>query len=277
MESDLPPGYRYGTLGPNQTRQIQEFLAAREWPFDRQKWLYLLRRGDLFGVYYQDALAATGGLHLWPHQAAVVVMIVVHPDHSGKGLGKAVTRRSVTEAGGAPCYLYSTEEGMPLYSRLGFVKQGESSVWMGGFEAPAPADLRVEDASLEQLAAFDRRVYGFDRSTFLASLLERALSAKVAFDGQKPLGYALCFQEETGLTLGPLVAEEFEVARVLAVAAAGDRKVTLYVPGKQIGFQTWLQDQSFKLSDRPPLMAPAGTELKTDWSRLFAIAGHAYG
>ncbi|QGA14980.1 hypothetical protein EYB26_002636 [Talaromyces marneffei] len=48
--------------------------------------------------------------------------LFTHPDHQGKGVGKALLRRCIEEAEelGLVAYLEATEEGQPLYEKCGF-------------------------------------------------------------------------------------------------------------------------------------------------------------
>ncbi len=281
-DTPLPSGYRYGPLKAEQEQQIAAFLRLRDWPFDRQKWLYLLRKGDLFGIYHGQDLAATGGLHLWPGAAAVVVMIVVHPEHTGKGLGEASTRYSMAQAGKAPCYLYATQEGMRLYERLGFVQQAESSVFSGRFGPSRPPAYQVQDGPLQgppgsAILELDRAAYGYDRESFLTALLARSRACKIAYHQGRVMGYALCFEEESSLTLGPVVARDLKAAKDLTRAAAGAREVKVYATDLHPDFRRWLLTNRLQLQDRPPLMAPPEQPLPGQRRLLFAIAGHAYG
>ena len=91
------------------------------------------------------------------------------------------------------------------------------------------------------------------------------------------MGYALCFEEEFSLTLGPVVAEDLKIARELTRSAAGAEEVKIYAPATQPEYQRWLLTNRFRLSDRPPLMALPKHQLPGERDLLFAIAGHAYG
>lgn len=48
--------------------------------------------------------------------------LFTHPDHQGKGVGKALLQRCIqdAEALGLVAYLEATEEGLPLYAKSGF-------------------------------------------------------------------------------------------------------------------------------------------------------------
>lgn len=77
-----------------------------------------------------------------PHYAPRLAFLYVPPEHRGRGLGSALTRRAEAEAarlGHRRLYLYATEaEG--LYSRLGW-RVLERVPWKGGTAAAMAVDL----------------------------------------------------------------------------------------------------------------------------------------
>lgn len=248
--------------------ELEQFLALRDWPFHRRKWLYLIDQGHIFGVFKDQLLIATGGLHLWPGKVAVVTLVVVHPDYTRQGLGRAVTQRAVEMAGGVPCYLYSTDEGHPLYQSLGFETVGYSSIYRGRVEPQSSSD--ISDGTIEDLLPLDREAYAADRQPFLRDLLQRAVACKV-----HPHGFAICFEEASFLAVGPVVARDPETARRLVAAAAGGQEVTLCVARPELG--TWLGEQGVDLLETPPLQVERGAVIPGRRELIYGIAGHAYG
>nr|WP_208407207.1 GNAT family N-acetyltransferase [Amycolatopsis granulosa] len=70
-------------------------------------------RGELAGM---ARLVGDGVMYL------LIVDVVVHPGHQGRGLGQRMVRRLVEVAGARRVQLVAAPDVVPFYERLGFVR-----------------------------------------------------------------------------------------------------------------------------------------------------------
>jgi GNAT superfamily N-acetyltransferase len=96
--------------------------------------------------------------------------IWVEPVHRGAGLGRALTEAVIRELDAANCrtlVLVATDEGLPLYERMGFAHQGRYQILeAAGMDDAEPDDEAVRPFTPTDLAAMltmDRLATGEDR------------------------------------------------------------------------------------------------------------------
>lgn len=72
--------------------------------------------------YADNVPVATSALFV-SHRTAGIYNVSTHPDHRGRGIGEAMTRRCVRDGAAAGCLIASlqaSEMGKPVYERIGF-------------------------------------------------------------------------------------------------------------------------------------------------------------
>ena len=57
--------------------------------------------------------------------AATINMVIVDAAIRGRGLGRKLMEEALARAGERTSYLVATQEGLPLYEKLGFVATGK--------------------------------------------------------------------------------------------------------------------------------------------------------
>ncbi|MDX2285470.1 MAG: GNAT family N-acetyltransferase [Bacteroidia bacterium] len=122
---------------------------------------------------FEGRMAAVGAAILHA-DTAWLATIITHPDLRGRGLGTALTQhliRLIDRSRYASIYLEATDEGYPVYLKLGFVLEMESVL----FQGEQPGLVRPEPAALEPFSArytaplleLDREVSGEHRREVL--------------------------------------------------------------------------------------------------------------
>jgi ribosomal protein S18 acetylase RimI-like enzyme len=153
-------------------------------------------------------------------------LIATDPQAGRAGLGRAVTEWCIAEleARGCAPVLDASDQGAPLYARIGFEDRGFSAVYRHDGDKPhrpptvdGPETRPVTDADLGTIFALDRLSFGADRSRLLTTLLtthghERFLVAVVR---NEIVGY-VCAQSDG---IGPLVAQHDWAANELVRGA----------------------------------------------------------
>lgn len=167
-----------------------------------------------------------------------VGMVLVHPDMRRRGLGTALLMGGIEyleERGVAAVKLDATPMGKQLYDTIGFVDEYRLERWQGVGQATArPEGLReLHEGDLEQLSAFDRPIFGADRSRVLRRLLtEPTVRIVGAFSGDELQGYAAIRPGAKAMYLGPWIARERAVAESLwqwGMGMAADKPVSVDV------------------------------------------------
>ncbi|MDX6640786.1 MAG: hypothetical protein QOF12_1797 [Solirubrobacteraceae bacterium] len=138
------------------------------WPWEQPAGVVLVALGRLRRVI-GGACCASFGTTGWIGALGVV------PRSRGRGAGSALTDACVAwlrERGATTALLHATDQGRPVYERLGFVAEGRSRAWRGGPSHARPAaglrPLRAGERAA--IAALDRAVTGERRDPVLDAI-----------------------------------------------------------------------------------------------------------
>jgi GNAT superfamily N-acetyltransferase len=154
----------------------------------------------------------------------------VEPAARRRGTGGALTEQCIEwlrGRGAETVLLYATDQGRPVYERLGFVAEGSATAWRGvaGMRRGAVVRRLVDDDRVKILSA-DRAATGEDRAAVISQL--RPLRGVAVDDGDGLTGFAVASGWGSGAAI---VAREQDVGLALmSAAAAGPEPATLIVP-----------------------------------------------
>jgi GNAT superfamily N-acetyltransferase len=197
------------------------------WDTGRSDWRRLvdLDAVDAFAGRAGGRLVATATLARYGTRVGWIGMMLVHPDHRRRGyggrmLGACLDRAD--DAGVATVGLDANPVGKPLYDENGFVEVAEVTRWHGSVDGSTSGDRITTVTEVDPLFPLDSRASGVDRGFLLEALLaEESVSGLLRWDPDgTPAGYALAVQGESGVTVGPLVAEDAGTAAALMRAAS---------------------------------------------------------
>lgn len=162
---------------------------------------------------------------------ATMNMIIVDARMRGRGLGRALMERVIALGGGRELRLIATEDGRPLYEKLGFVAYG-NVLQHQGIALDARPNLPVRNGKSQDvpaLAALDQQASGMSRAELLATI---AAGGQVLRSGDG--GFALLRDFGRGQVLGPIVTKDAEQAAALMAEAAhrcAGRHLRIDLPG----------------------------------------------
>jgi GNAT superfamily N-acetyltransferase len=109
----------------------------------------------------------------------------VQPAMRRRGLGSALTEAATAwlrERGAVTVLLYATEQGRPVYERLGFEPEGRATAWRGtGRGARHDEVRRLGEDARAAVRALDATVTGEDRSPVIDAV--RPLAGLGTYDG----------------------------------------------------------------------------------------------
>jgi GNAT superfamily N-acetyltransferase len=221
------------------------------WNQTAEDWRFMLGDGRALGVYETGRgwVASSLVVPLGPG-LAWISMVLVAGDRRRRGFGTMLLRRCIeaVRADGAVPGLDATELGVPVYLPLGFEELYPISRWVLDGPLPPidpPSRVTVRDLTARDLPAvlaFDEARSRMRRAHVLRYLRDRAPACVAERDGAI-VGYAMGRPGRTAAQIGPVIADEPEVACALvAHMGAGGGASMLDVPDAQHAVSAWLTE-----------------------------------
>lgn len=188
------------------------------WPHRLEDWqmLFGLSRGL---VVLDDAQSVIATTFMTPYgcDTATINMVIVDQALRGRGIGRLLMMKAINLAGDRECRLVATEDGLPLYRKLGFAETGEIFQYQGPLAAtPAlSADVSwAEAADHAAIRALDQAALATDRTALIDYLTAHGRLAVLKTAGAV-VGYAAIRPFGKGEVIGPVVVQGAEEARSL--------------------------------------------------------------
>ena len=177
--------------------------------------------------------------------------------------------------------LIATQDGLPLYRKLGFEAYGEI-VQHQGLARPETVGQILPDtaapADLDAICALDHAATGMDRRALLTTLLTRGRVFLLRENGT-PTAFAALRAFGRGEVLGPVVARSGDEARALMsplIASAEGRFLRVDTP-VSAGLADWLTAQGLTHAGGGVLMRKGAAAPATGPQTTFALAAQAFG
>jgi GNAT superfamily N-acetyltransferase len=267
------------------------FVLSMEigWNQSQEDWTYMLKVGEGFGWEAPDGSLAATALALPYGRFAWICMVLVAEGFRRHGLAthlmaKIIERQS---AAGRVSGLDATPEGRAVYRRIGFQDHYGLARYRAAPPHPTLAQAEcstkirpLAKTDLAAMAAYDRRIFGGNRSTLLRYMLDgQPRRAFGAWDGGELSGFVLARGGRHATQIGPLVATDAAIAMALAKAALRgiDGAVFIDALDRHAPFLAWLESSGFEYQ-RPFARMYLGRETGFDRPRqIYAIAGPELG
>ncbi len=251
---------------------------AEHWPHRREDWALGLSLGrgvvaTVDGCVVGTALATPFG------RVTTLSMIIVAAEMRGRGLGRALVERAMA-VGSDEWRLIATQEGMPLYRRLGFAETGEIVQHQGPVAAVARPEgvAWAEPADADPIAALDREATGMDRAALVDAIMDAGRLA-VLRDGGRLLGYGAIRPFGRGHVAGPVVARSTgDARRLLCFLLAGREGEFIRVDTQaDSGLAPWLEEIGLGCAGGGIPMRRGRVPTAPTPFRSFALAAQALG
>ena len=250
-------------------------------------WTYMLENGagvglsDDAGKLIASAMALPYGRFGW------VCMVLVAPDWRRQGLATDLMNRVIAlliEKGTIPG-LDATPAGREVYRHLGFKDIYGIERLVGeavSLEAPVPAGIHLSPLRPEDMPAvnaYDAPRFGGNRSSLLDHLRERQpLRAHAAWTGSNLCGFALARDGQYWTQIGPVVADNDDIAAALVAAAAGDgTRLLIDSPAAQARTVAWLKAGGFEFQRPYTRMIHLQSAPLDRPKAIYALAGPELG
>ncbi|WP_162233469.1 MULTISPECIES: GNAT family N-acetyltransferase [unclassified Sphingomonas] len=219
---------------------------------------------------------------------ATLGMVIVSRRHRGAGIGRimmdAVLDQIAAALGpDAAIQLNATEDGLPLYRKLGFSGVGEILQHQGAaFQAPlvplGPGE-RLRPMGERDGAVVDALVRagsGLDRPAVMTVLRDKAHGV-VLTHGDEVSGVALFRRFGRGYVVGPVIAPDVTRAKALIAQWIGSRSgefIRLDIHGDS-GLGPWLEELGLVRVGRVVTMVRGGEPVAAAPATSFAIVSQA--
>jgi GNAT superfamily N-acetyltransferase len=256
-------------------------VAEAGWNQNAADWRVFLELGSTIGLKNKDLLVATAATLPYPSGFGWISMVLVTGTFRRQGIATGLLEKSISrllDAGMVPV-LDATPAGREVYKPLGFRDGWPIQRWRRQRDSAVPAAPRarpLKEADWPSVLALDAAAFGCDRSPLLQRLRHRSREFACGVEGR---GFLLGREGRLATQLGPIVAEDEEVAAALTAHALARLKAPVIVDAleRHGGFARWLAQHGFERERPYTRMALGRDELFGDPSRTFAIAGPELG
>jgi predicted N-acetyltransferase YhbS len=227
-----------------------ELSSEQKWPHRIEDWDMLLSLGFGYVATRDGDVIGTAMAWLYGTQAATLGMVIVSPAAQGMGIGRQLMEAVLDDLDGRTVLLNATDEGAPLYRKLGFEPAGPVFQHQGAAFSVPMAQL-IPDERVRPLGAKDmptlhslaQRATGMDRAALLDALAPGAQGV-VLTRSNEPVGFALFRRFGRGYVVGPTIAPDAGGAKALISHWLGSNAgmfCRLDVP-EESGLSAWLDD-----------------------------------
>jgi ribosomal protein S18 acetylase RimI-like enzyme len=263
--------------------------ASVGWDYDEHEIRTIMKSGKIYGHKNKEGkIVSSAAIIPYDTSLASIGMVIVHEEYRGMGLGKIVTQACIdTVSKDITIMLIATEQGKPLYEKMGF--RAVDCIHKYLCDNYIPVDLVQEmdieintfnQEDLTQIIKLDERAVGAERRKFLVNRIEQAKECLVVKDSNGTIiGYGLSILGPINLILGPIVAPSFEIAALLLdkLACEHQGKLRIDVPSGNEEFMLFLEQRGFHKVSQPPIMIMNSEQLPRRNGTLYGIAAQVFG
>ena len=220
------------TLLPSDVPSAMELSTGAGWNQTAEDWHRVIQLSTNGCRCIEDAgkIVATTTLLRYGTAMAWIGMVLTRPEYRRQGLAKRLMEDAITGAeqtGLHTLKLDATDEGRPLYERLGFIVEATVERWGRNAKAGLVAE-EISDApkgwiqcsshvgtTSDEIFALDRKAFGMSRNRVLETLFTPGRYDSAAS------GYVLSRPGRIARYLGPCIASSKEDARQLIATHLG--------------------------------------------------------
>ncbi|OEH93753.1 GNAT family N-acetyltransferase [Bacillus solimangrovi] len=270
--------------------QLVALSSSVGWDYDEREIKTVMSVGTIYCYKVESGtIISSAAITPYEDKLASIGMVIVHEQYRGYGLGKTLTEACVQSvADDVTVMLIATEDGYPLYEKLGF--QPVTSVHKFLCErnrlhlTPTPSYeesiVPLYDHDFQDVYELDKGAIGAGREAFLKARIHQATEAVVVRGVEgNILGYGLCVDGPVNRILGPIVAMNDQIAASLIqqLSLGYEGKLRIDVPDRQAEFMKYLEQAGFDKVSQPPVMILHSSELPRRNQTLFGIAAQIFG
>lgn len=261
-----------------------ELSDEQQWPHRQEDWELFLGLGE--GLVAEQAGKLVGTTMAWRFgsDAATIGMVIVSGSAQKQGIGRKLMEAMFDRLGNRTIILNATEEGMPLYRKLGFVETGRILQHQGVLSDVPLAELKPDSRVRPkgkadcELAQMYSDASGIDRHELFHTLAANGRTI-VKTRLNAPVGFAMLRRFGRGWSIAPVVAPDPESAKALILHFLGVKKGSFcrLDVTEEGGLSSWLEELGLPRVGSVRTMVRGPVPVGGDQARLFAIAAQALG
>lgn len=186
------------------------------WPHRRDDWAFVLAQSNGIVALEDGRVVGTAMTTPLDDEVATINMVIVDEAMRGRGLGRKLMQAALDATSGRTCKLVATQDGLPLYEKLGFVVNGEIIQHQGlTVEVDSPDGVVwASAAEFPLFVSMDHIATGHHRSA-LMQLLKTCAKFVVIRKADQVEAFAAIREFGRGQVIGPVVAKNADDARAL--------------------------------------------------------------
>ncbi len=268
---EMTPDHLEGALALSQQAQ---------WPHRIEDWAMGLALSKGVAAIHHGRVLGTALATLYANDVATINMVIVDESMRGMGIGKRLMDAALEAVSGRECRLVATQDGLPLYQKLGFAETHRIVQHQGPMSS-IPLSEGVEWANSSDVAdcmSLDRAACGMDRRDLITYLANNGRLAVIRREG-RVAGFGAIRHFGRGEVVGPVVAGDSADARsLLSFLMAGSEGQFLRVDtSEQSGLASWLTELGLSHVGGGIAMVRNGKPRETAAVQTFALASQALG
>lgn len=261
-----------------------ELSGEQQWPHRDEDWALFLSLGEGLVAELDGKLVGTTIGWRFGATMATIGLVIVSPETQGRGIGRKLMEAMIAQLGNRTILLNATDDGLPLYRKLGFVETGTVFQHQGMVPDVPLADLlpgdRVRPAGKADtdLAALYSAASGMDREALFRALAVDSRTV-VLSRNNAPAGFAMLRRFGRGWTVSPVVAPDADGAKALILhwlAVKQGSFCRIDVPAES-GLGPWLDGLGLPCVGSVRTMVRGPAPVPTSEARVFALAAQALG
>jgi len=254
------------------------------WPHRREDWELFHELGEGLVAMQGDRVVGTIMAFRYGENYASVGMLIEATELKGSNIARMLMIAILDRLSNVNIMLSGTHERMPLYYSLGFmpyniVHQHQGLAPSMPLAAPRQGErVRPMGENETELGDLYSSASGADR-TSLFNRLAKDSSGVVLSRDHEPVGFALLRRFGRGRVIAPIVAPDFEGAKLLATQLMGARvgRFCRIDVIEGYGMSKWLEAVGLPKVETVTLMVRGTPPIITDGPHVFGIAAQAYG
>jgi predicted GNAT family N-acyltransferase len=265
-------------------RSAAELSLDQSWPHREEDWELFLKTGEGFVWEREGRVLGTALVWRYGEDHAGLGMVIVQEEERGKGLARRMIEGMLERLEGRTVFLNTTEVGVDLFRKLGFVERGRIFQHQGFAPTMPLADLvpnervRPIGGADKDIPALYSRASGMDRSRLFEVLAASGPTVVLERD-YEPVGFAMMRRFGHGRQIGPIVAPDLQGAQALATHFLGSKAGSFCridaVEGT--GFSEWLTGVGFPAVGSVRTMVRGPFSGGSGPAQVFGIPAQAYG
>ncbi len=274
---------KYDVLG------LVELSTSVGWDYDEYEVRTVMASGKIYGHKNTvGKIVSSAAIIPYDTNLASIGMVIVNEDYRGLGLGKKATQKCIDSVSqNTSIMLISTEDGKPLYERLGFSTVDSVHKYLSDnyiptnlFNHPQITLERYKEEEIHKIIELDSAAFGDKRGELLLNRINQSKQCLVVKNQNgKIIGFGLSILGPENLLIGPIVAPNSQTAALIidGLVINHQGKIRIDVPSSNDELMLFLEKSGFIKVSNPPIMIKNSIKMPYRNKELFAIAAQIFG